>query len=432
MKTPSPPEKINVIFEGVAREIRNNEDMLPPQKPVGGRLSEFVEGWKRTCIMNVPYVLSMVTKGYRLRFTSPPLLRDSPWEIRSPQGQDEIQGMREQISLMLQKNVITEVPPDSPGFYSNVLMICKASGGWRPVIDLKGLNAHIYAPHFHMFTITSVLSTVRKGDYAFNIDLQDAYFHVPIYPSSKKYLRFAFENKAYQFGVLPFGLNTAPQVFTHLGHTITGYLHHLGISVIPYLDDWLVHHPDHQVLLCHQSQLLNTLELMGFILTRKKSELDLVQDIQFLRVRLRLQLGRAFLPESKVREIITRAHVILPTCSVVSQSGTVHGLTQLSLRSYPSGSFIPEAITTTFSLLRSDELVFSTASVRPAAPCQPTSAVARPIFSNVRFPHPTFEGGIHDFHGCFYPGVGRPYGGFSSFGFLDPFGSPAPYQMFGA
>ena len=129
---------------------------------------------------------------------------------------------------MLQKNAITEVPPNSPGFYSNVFLVRKASGGWRPVIDLKSLNAHIHAPHFRMFTTSSVLSTVRKGDYAFKIDLQDADFHVPIHPGSRKYLRFAFENKVFQFWVLPFGLNTAPQIFTHLGHTVTGYLHPSG------------------------------------------------------------------------------------------------------------------------------------------------------------------------------------------------------------
>ena len=96
--------------------------MLPPQvSPVGGRLSNFVEGWKR--ITNDPYVLSIVAKGYRLRFTSIPLLRQIPWEIRSPQDPKEVLGMREQISLMLQKNAITEVTPDSPGFYSNVFLI---------------------------------------------------------------------------------------------------------------------------------------------------------------------------------------------------------------------------------------------------------------------------------------------------------------------
>ena len=86
-----------------------------------------------------------------------------------------------------------------------------------------------------------VLSIVAKGyRQGVQIDLQDAYFHVPIHPSSRKYLRFAFENKVYQFWVLPFGLNTVPQIFTHLGHMVTGYLHRLGISVVPYLDDWLI------------------------------------------------------------------------------------------------------------------------------------------------------------------------------------------------
>ena len=45
------------------------------------------------------------------------------------------------------------------------ILVHKASGGWRPVIDLKQLNDHIFAPHFHMCTISSVLSTIRKGDY---------------------------------------------------------------------------------------------------------------------------------------------------------------------------------------------------------------------------------------------------------------------------
>ena len=132
--------------------------------------------------------------------------------------------------------------------------------------------------------------------------------YVPIHPSSRKYLRFAFELKQ---GLSVSGTSLcsehSPSDFTQLGHTVTGYLHHLGISVIPYLDDWLVHHPDCQVLLRHQAQLLETLDLVGFILNRKKSELDLVQDIQFLRIRLCLDSGEALLPESKAWEIVAGA-----------------------------------------------------------------------------------------------------------------------------
>ena len=53
-----------------------------------------------------------------------------------------MQGMREQISLMLQKNAISEISPNTSVFYSNVFLVRKASGGWGPVIDLKQLNHH--------------------------------------------------------------------------------------------------------------------------------------------------------------------------------------------------------------------------------------------------------------------------------------------------
>ena len=39
--------------------------------------------------------------------------------------------------------------------------------------------------------ISSVLSTIR--DYAIKIDLEDAYFHIPIHPDSRKYLHFTYE-----------------------------------------------------------------------------------------------------------------------------------------------------------------------------------------------------------------------------------------------
>ena len=145
----------------------------------GGRLCHFVEGWKH--IMNDPYVLSIIAKGYRLCFTSPSLLLQT---------------------LMLQKNATSEISPETLGFHLNVFLVRKASGGWRPVIDLKQLNHHIDTTHFHMHTISSVLGTVK-------IDLQDAYFHVLIYTDSRKYVRCAFKNKVYQFRLPLFGLNTA-------------------------------------------------------------------------------------------------------------------------------------------------------------------------------------------------------------------------------
>ena len=209
-----------------------------------------------------------------------------------------------------------------------------------------------------MFTISSVLSTVRKGDFVFKIELQDAYFHVPIHQTSRKYLRFAFENEVYQFRVLPFGLNTAPQIFTRLGHTLTGYLHSLGISVIPYLDDWLFHHSDRQVLLYHQS---TEYARPGGLCSEQEVRTGHGTGYSVSWCSVRLDLGRALFPESKDLEKI--AHV----CEIFSQQILSYqavaqfvGFTQLDFRSYSSRLFVPEAITTSFPFLRSDEPFFIT------------------------------------------------------------------------
>ena len=122
---------------------------------------------------------------------------------------------------------------------------------------------------------------------------------------------------------------------------------------------------------------------------------------------------------------------ILPSSLILSSSGPTHGLTQLGLRFYPSGSFIPETTTTLLSFFRPDRSVYATASVRPLGPCQLTPALAGPVFSHLWNPYPSFPGGFYDFHGCLDSGLGRPHGGFPNFGYMGPSGPPAPYQLLG-
>jgi len=91
-----------------------------------------------------------------------------------------------------------------------------------------------------MFSPQRVLKFLKPGDWLASLDLKDAYFHVPIFPSHRKFLRFAFLNRVYQFRVLSFGLNTAPRVFTKVLAPVIGFLHSQGVYVYPYLDDCLI------------------------------------------------------------------------------------------------------------------------------------------------------------------------------------------------
>ena len=123
---------------------------------------------------------------------------------------------------------------------------------------------------------------------------------------------------------------------------------------------------------------------------------------------------------------------ILPENLVVHRNVPIYGITQLGLRSHPTGSSTLEAFTTTLSFIRSDKPVFNTVPIRPCSPCYPTQAVAGPIVSHIRNPYLTFPGGVHHFHGRLDQRMGRPHGGFSDCGCMDLFRMQAPHQCTGA
>jgi hypothetical protein len=177
-----------------------------------------------------------------------------------------------------------------------------------------------------MSTVNVVLNILRPGDWAFKLDLQDTYLHIPLHPAIQKYLRFAFQGTTYQFRSLPFGLNTAPMVFAKLFHVLPAHLPCQGISVIPYIDDWIFHLPDRQVLLQHRIQVLRTLELAGFLINEPKSQLIPSQDIQFLGIRFNLLDGYASIPPDRHCKLRTR-----PLQVLFQQAGLLNSLSPPAL-----------------------------------------------------------------------------------------------------
>ena len=112
-------------------------------------------------------------------------------------------------------------------------------GKLRLIIDLSALNHFVYTQTFKMETQRKVKDAVQLNDWAFSLDLTDAYLHIPIHYRSRKFLRFTLRGRVYQFKALPFGLSTSPFVFTRLMEVIATFLRRRAITLHPYLDDWL-------------------------------------------------------------------------------------------------------------------------------------------------------------------------------------------------
>ncbi len=186
------------------------------------------------------WVLQTVERGYSIQFGAPPL----PFKVffltlMSPK---EALVLEQEVNTLLRKEAIEVVPPldRESGFYSQYLIVPKKDGGLCPIFYLLLLNLSVMCLKLKMLTVKQVKSQIKSEDCFVTIDLKDAYFHISIFPSHRNFLRFAFRGKAYQYRVLIFSLALSPRTFTKCVDAALVPLWLRGISILNYIDDWLI------------------------------------------------------------------------------------------------------------------------------------------------------------------------------------------------
>ncbi len=150
--------------------------------------------------------------------------------------------MEQEVETLLRKEAIEVVLPHDTesGFHSRYFIVPKKDGGLRPILDLRRLNRSVMRLKFRMLTIKQVVSQIRSEDWFETIDLKDAYFHISILPQHRKFLRFAFRGKAYQYRVLPPVLALSPRTFTNCVDAALAPLRLQGIRILNYIADLLI------------------------------------------------------------------------------------------------------------------------------------------------------------------------------------------------
>ncbi|KAI2668058.1 ORF V: Enzymatic polyprotein [Labeo rohita] len=240
--------------------------------------------------LNLPnpsrWLLKTIRLGYAIQFARRPP-KFCGVLTTSVQGSNTAV-LRAEIAVLLAKGAIETVPSAEmkKGFYSPYFIVPKRGGGLRPILDLRVLNRALLKLPFKMLTLKHILTYVRFQDWFVAIDLKDAYFHVSILPRHRPFLRFAFEGRAYQYKVLPFGLSLSPRVFTKVAEAALSPLREMGIRILNYLDDWLILAHSLDTVCVHRDMVLNHLARLGLRVNWEKSKLSPAQRISFLGVEL--------------------------------------------------------------------------------------------------------------------------------------------------
>ena len=252
--------------------------------PVGGRLRQFLPEWEKHGSHRL--ITGLIRDGYRLPFRERPNLSRVPCIIRSYAGFDKQNALWTSIQDLLQKGAVKVVhTPESLGFYSRLFLVPKPGNRWRPVIDLSSLNKFLAIPKFKMETPESIHASLRKGEWVTSIDLRCLLTRANSHPVSK------IPQVPYQFTSLPFGLATAPLIFTSIFKEVKLIALQSGIRLHQYLDDWLIRPPSEQQCMVQTQKLLKLVKDLGFIVNLKESELKPSQRFDFLGYHFLLDLA---------------------------------------------------------------------------------------------------------------------------------------------
>ena len=264
---------------------------VAPSPTVGARLGQFWQQW--STLGAVPRVVQILKEGYTLPFRKRPRLTRDPIIVSTHSNPSRNVALKEAVVSLLAKNAIEKVTqPKSLAFLNRLFLVPKPNNKWRPILDLSALNKFLKVGTFKMETPETIRTSLHQGEWVTSIDFKDAYFHIPIHPQSRKYLRFHLLGQSYQFKALPFGLSTAPMEFTTVVKEVKLIAQSQGIRVHQYLDDWLVRARSYQDCLRHTNELVTICQTLGWIVNVEKSELDPKQVFDFVGYQYDLKLGK--------------------------------------------------------------------------------------------------------------------------------------------
>lgn len=283
------------------------------------------------------YVLNIVKQGYRLEFI------EEPAELynKTPQhrwADNEFKTIQHEISISVKLGIIEVASPCPDQVLSPIFLVNKRDGSKRMILNLKRLNTYLAYKHFKMEHLNQARDLIKKDCYLASIDLEKAYYSIPIHIEHRKYLRFNFDGKIYQYTCLPNGLASAPRIFTKIMRVVFSYLRSSGFSSVVYLDDTLMISPTAEHCKQNVNATLELLQKLGFHINWEKSHLQPTKEIEFLGFILNSTTMELKLTQTRLQDLQTVVSTLKVQRSVtIRQLASVLGKIIAALPAYTYG-----------------------------------------------------------------------------------------------
>ena len=194
---------------------------------VKGNLKRHIKFWQS--IGTSSFILSIINNGYKIPFnTIPPknVQRNNRSALQYAEFVDQA------ISHLIQSYRIVRTGK-TLHIVNPLSVSVQPSGKLHLILDLRHVNQYVAKNTVKYEDWRTGLTYFKKDYFMISFDLKSGYHHIDIHPESQTFLGFAFT-------VLPFGLTSAPYIFTKCLKPLEKYWRRQGIGIALCLDDgWL-------------------------------------------------------------------------------------------------------------------------------------------------------------------------------------------------
>ena len=305
-------DKCFYYFEKIAFLRAKDKAFFNPELDSGhvkGRLRKRLAFWERLGANE--FVLDTIKNGYKLPFIHIP--RES-YKINNKTAIDNADFVSDTIIDLIDSGSVIEVP-FKPIVVNPLSVAFNSSGKPRLILDLRFVNEHLLKEHIKFDDWRVFEQFVEPGGFVFKFDLRKGYHHIDILPEHQNFLGFSWKRNGkeyfYVFTVLPFGLSTAPAVFTKVLRPLISSWHKQGIKIAVYLDDGFGIASTFEKTFNHSKTTKNLLMLAGLVTNDEKSEWNPSKSLTWLGVTVDLNKNTYQIAEERISSLLKSLFCVL-------------------------------------------------------------------------------------------------------------------------
>ena len=264
-------------------------------------------------------ILSVIEEGYRIPFTQQPPTMFFP---NNKSALREATFVTNSILELLDSGRVTEL--SAPAYVNSPLSVAVSASKRPLILDLSRLNWYVKTYHFKLDDWKVGLQYISPKALLASFDLKSGYHHVDIAPEYQKKLGFSWpmdgKVRFFVFNVLPFGLSSAPYIFTKLLKPLVAHWRSAGLLIAVYLDDGFVVFPASSSLNASRlsDHIRSDLVKAGFVYNISKSSWDPSMQLDWLGMRWDTECGTLKVLDRRVLKIRSSIVKLLePTAPLV-------------------------------------------------------------------------------------------------------------------